>query len=575
MTARQKFLEIDLPNRDLKIKKIEDQVLEKYPAGSALATKILFDYFVQEPLRCASPEGCYLVFTLGLFADLNFSGLNSIFVTFPEPHAGNFEESTLCGKFAGAFRSTGWAGFSLSGKSDVPVIVVFEKNQAYLEELPENSGVRDLSSFFRKYRDEGHEVLTVVETVTNSPGITLLASDSGDARMLTGGPGLAALLYLKNVLALVVRRDPLEESFRPQDSARISDKTNLWLVRESLKNWSDELYISNPADLLAEFEALFSTAEPIGSACPGCEVECRQRVRFPDLEISCIRPGPIDLLNLLVLKKKVPDCIHLWKSLNDAGIDLELFASIYNFLEQARREGYELFERDHLTVDELFTNLLEKKGEFRALSEGLYLGAERYHVFGAEAANLVRNFELPVSVDVRVSTMLSLLALTGVSRPRIPQIFWHYYFNRQQPACFWDDSKALYSVRSAIEFQDYQGVLGILGFCPQACILNWTRQELDQIFKGLGSGMSFSSLLLASRRAYILKRIFNLKRASFPYERISWRMLVKPKIFDDRNYFSDFQRTIFLYYSERGMNEFGFPGSEIIKELGLEAEAWI
>jgi hypothetical protein len=44
---------------------------------------------------------------------------------------------------------------------------------------------------------------------------------------------------------------------------------------------------------------------------------------------------------------------------------------------------------------------------------------------------------------------------------------------------------------------------------------------------------------------------------------------------NDKNIFHNFQRIIFTFYAEMGLDDFGFPKSDVMKDLNMENLLWI
>jgi len=568
MIIKRDFLEINLSSIEVRVKKIEQRLLDEYIAGPPLALRLFFDSITEDDDIHHENES--IIFTTGLLSSLNLPGMNtlsSVFLT----AKGNIDEAQVSGGFSECFRALPWNGFLITGKADNPSVIVFDKNSVRIIDIPQEINKNSLPHFFSELCGQAYEALCIPENTHRENVTSVLKGMNNYSQYLTDTAGLAGALAGKNIKALIIFKN--EFNFKKCDISLGDSFKTQQIVKELVRRFS-ESYNLDSEPVFEEFNFIYEDSTIDGeSPCSTCPMKCYSPKSHQYFERMPL-PLTNDWLALLSLEKSPIKALKIWKSLLDIGISPSQFSSIYEFLKKTISESLECFDLNQLSVNSLIESLSTRKGEFRFLTEGIYNSGKKYNSFGRNAAKLIKNFELPAGYDIKSSSFLTLYSLVNVSRPRFPEILWLLFTKLYTQPFDIEESTLLYSVKSCISFIKYKSVLEILGFCNNLKT-GITEKNLRTILSNIGLDFDYSKLVSAAKRGYYLKRILNHKAKKFSFESSSWSFFIKPCYFNDKNIFHDFQRLIFTFYTENGLDDFGFPKTDILKNLNMENMIWI
>lgn len=555
------FLEIDLTSFEVKVLTLESNVLERFYGGGALSAYLLFKYLINHPERFNNNLDTYIVFCKGLLK--NYTGFKSIYVSFPDPVYGNYNEGVLKGEFAHYFSHLKWSGFTIKGASDSKSVIIFDDKTVKIEEIDKPAN-ESIGEYLKKLYGDVYSIVFCNNLVKGSC-ISDICTYNGNVQYSLDLAGLAGLFLEKNLVGILIKKDVIYN--------RLDIDINNILNDLALVNNVSYILELNKSNSINEIKTIIKDASANGrNPCGECTQGCFFKFSVPYFDNELALPRTMDWISLLMLDDDPIKAIKKWQILEKSGMNIKKFISIFKFLKETVDHNYEIFNKDAFTFDKLLDSLLNNKSVFRYLNFGIYKSAKYYHIFGNNAAYLIRNFECIFDRLMYNSPVFYLLNITNISQPDVFTFFWRFYvahYNKEWVPFFIDESTHLYIVKSSISYQIFSGVMGILGMCPY---FNGkvTRKMINDIFSSNNLSVKFKDLQVAASRWYMIKRLFNYKKKKFAFDNLSWRFLINFKMNNNKGNPGDFQKLIFLYYVENGLNEFGFPKEERLNELNME-----
>ena len=129
----EKFLEIDLSNRNIKETKFPDKVLRDYIGGRGLAAKVLWDRLGRkwETVNPLGPENILLVLTGPLTG--YFPG-TKVCVSGKSPQSNGVIGSTVAGEFGVDLKCAGYDGLIITGEAKKPCYIFICDNQVEIKD---------------------------------------------------------------------------------------------------------------------------------------------------------------------------------------------------------------------------------------------------------------------------------------------------------------------------------------------------------------------------------------------------------------------------------------------------------
>jgi aldehyde:ferredoxin oxidoreductase len=128
-----KFLDIDLSSKEIREKKLIDDILQDYMGGRGLATKILWDRLGKkwEEIDPLGPENILLVMTGPLTG--YFPG-TKVCVTGKSPQCNGVVGSTVAGEFGAELKCAGYDGLIISGRAETPCYISVFDDQVEIKD---------------------------------------------------------------------------------------------------------------------------------------------------------------------------------------------------------------------------------------------------------------------------------------------------------------------------------------------------------------------------------------------------------------------------------------------------------
>jgi len=198
-----KIVEIDLSNREIKVRRIDDDLLHSYLGGRGLGIKLFTDAVLPEtdPL---SPDN-HLIITGGPVTGTSVPTAGRISLVTKSPLTNTIFYSNTGGKFGPAMKKCGIDGFILKGKSDRPVYLLIDGDEGFKIKPAEEMWGKD-SEETRKMIDEleGDRTYALMIGPAGEKEV-LISAVMNDAERAFGRGGVGAVMGSKKVKAIVVR----------------------------------------------------------------------------------------------------------------------------------------------------------------------------------------------------------------------------------------------------------------------------------------------------------------------------------------------------------------------------------
>ncbi|RJQ42477.1 MAG: aldehyde:ferredoxin oxidoreductase [Anaerolineaceae bacterium] len=295
-----KILLVDLSTRTFAVETPDDGFYRKYMGGSAMGVYYLLK---NTPARTDPLDALNtLCFFTSVLTGAPISGLSRITVTAKSPTSHLVGDSQSGGTFPVAFKSTGYDGIVISGKSKTPV---------YLWITPEKTELLDASHLVGKFtadvedmiREELGDVhIQIAQCGPAAENGVLYGAIITNANRANGRTGMGTVMASKNLKAIAVRGNEKLTFFDPGDIQALAregvkrfpdapvahlgkfgtagavngkNKTGYLPTR----NWSSG-FLENAERISGE--TMYETVLKKRDTCYGCVVRCKRVVEIND-----------------------------------------------------------------------------------------------------------------------------------------------------------------------------------------------------------------------------------------------------------------------------------------------------
>lgn len=420
-----RYLMINLSEKSWQIKELPDQLASDYLGGRGIGAKLLYD--LQEgKVDPLSPQNHLIAFT-GPVTGTNVPGCSRIMFMGKSPLSNTINMSSMGGVFPNTFKSTGFDGLVLSGKSESKVWILVTPEGVQFHPADELWGLKtsETEAAIKQKVGEKCRVACIGPAGENQVLFSAIVSDTRTASR--GGNG--AVMGSKNIKAIAVTGDhktpiadkqSLEEVIK---QIRESQKENPGLISIQMNGTAGLISVINAMGALPTKNyqtGTFEAAEEISGsaiteknrlksmACASCPVACSLIAEVKSGKFAGTRSeGPeyesgVMLGSNLMIKE--PDTIIAANYLCDEyGLDTISTGNVIGFAMECYEKGY-LSQKDTGglplswgnadTVFSLIEMIAHKKGIGERLSQGVARlsreipGSEGFamHVKGLELA---------------------------------------------------------------------------------------------------------------------------------------------------------------------------------------------
>lgn len=610
-----RVLEVNLTTGDVKEFRITKQDRRLYLGGKGLGLKYIYERMKPgvDPLG----EDNILAFMMGVYMGTGAPCSGRFAAITKSPLTGILASSSCGGPFGKAFKTAGYDGLLITGKSDDPVSLVINADVIKLEDASRLWGQDTVETQEALNLSKKDGALVIGPAGENK---VLYANIASGSRFL-GRAGMGAVMGSKNLKAIVAHGN--EYKIIPKHKAafnRLNRKAtryinNNFFTADLYRNYgtASNFKFCNKGGILPilNFKAgkHEKTVEVSGetmqakyntrpNTCLPCTILCGHEGTYKDGSVHKIPEYETTALlgpNLGIFDT---DLITEWNDLcGKLGMDTISTGTSLSYVMEAGEKGIIKTDLKFGTPDGISDSIKKiayRKQQGDELANGVKRLAEKYG--GQDFAIHVKGLELP-AYDPRGSwgqglayavanrggchlsaSLFPLEVFTGLLNP---------YTTRAKPEFvrFFED---LYSAVNSMQtclFTAYAYVLEppIVKYTPKP-LLNFTMQNLPGLaikfmnvslfshpFEAItGIKMSPKDLLEAGDRIHILERYMNTREGiSRKDDILPARFLKEGRECDPQKRTVPLEKMLKKYYKLRGYDEHGIPTLKTLKKLGI------
>lgn len=606
---------IDLTQKNVSIKKIDETFARAYIGGVGFGTRLLADRLAPhvDPLSAEN----LLILSSGPLSAIKFMGSAGLSLVTKSPLTGLLGDSDLRGAFGSNLKSCGCDALIIQGKSDTPV---------YIELSDGTAKIKDAADLWGKTAAEVQVVLTqrigkgtsVLSIGPAGERLVRYACISGDMQFFAGRLGMGAVMGSKNLKAIVMIKggketriaDPegmktlirkVYREIREGGTCDALSKYGTWNVTAPgnikgilpTKNFQKTTF-----EKVAEIdgEAMLKTVSAGKRSCPGCPIGCRRVVKAegpyqvspeysgPQFESVAALGSTLLLGNPFVLAKANELCNLYGLDTISTGVTIAYAMECVEKGVLTEEEiGFDLKWGDPEGILKLIRMIALREGIGETLAEGVRKASEKIGKGSQAWAMHVKGLEIPMH-DPRGKKGVGLSYATSTKGADHESSMHDECFEKENALVELGFEKPL----GRKEFQgkplmvkktqDFWGVMAdVLPICkfPMAPPRPLKPDVLVSALRYVtGWDISLDEFLSVGERIFNLSRLFNVK------EGVNRTQDVLPPRFSERLQEGgsageaitkeDLDKMLDEYYDLRGWTRDGVPKGELLTRLGLQ-----
>ncbi|MBU1171428.1 MAG: aldehyde ferredoxin oxidoreductase family protein [Proteobacteria bacterium] len=613
-----RILEINLTEKKSYTFIVEDEDRRKYLGGKGLGLK-----YLSERMAPGTPplgEENYLVFMMGVLMGTSAPCSGRFAALTKSPLTGIMLTSSCGGPFGMAYKTAGFDGLLITGKSEKPMYLTIDENQVKF---------MDASHLWGKDTDETQDLLGLDKNES-----ALVIGPAGENKVLfaniasghrfLGRGGMGAVMGSKNLKAIVAKGKTHKIiPHDPEKLQKIVKRANKYIKNNHFvgglyKNYgtSANVTICNTGGILpvnnfqagshpdapqVSGETMAEKYPSKPSTCKPCSIGCGHKGRHPDGSMHQI--PEYETVGLLGTNLGIFDAgrITEWNDLcGKMGMDTISTGSVIGWAMEAGEKG--LFESD-LTfgnpegIAETISRIANKQGIGKDLGQGTRRLAEKFG--GLDFAIQVKGLEM-AAYDPRGSWGQGLayaVANRGACHLSATTMALEVFMGYLNPHTdrakadfvkYFENMFAMVNSLHTCQFAAFAYILEppIVKYTPKP-LLGLTMQYLPHIalqlifinvLTGLyssvtGIKMPQKDLLKAGERIHVLERYMNTREGiSRKDDNLPDRMLKENRVNHLDKKPIPLEKMIDAYYKKRGYDKNGIPSPKTLKKLGISLD---
>jgi aldehyde:ferredoxin oxidoreductase len=596
---KDQILAVDLADKKVERRNIDESMAEKYVGGRGLAARILYDEIKggSEPLSSDNR----LFFVTGPAAGTLIPTSARYGVGAKSPLTGTLSVGYAGGHLAPAMKYAGYDGILVSGKSPEPVYLLIDDDRVEIRKANHLWGkdTFETEATLKKQLGEDFEIASIGGAGENGVSYASIANE----QHLVGRGGEGAVMGWMNLKAVAIRgtgnvemavkgQSGIEECFKLHDTIRKNPiragfrdvgTTGMLVPVNDIKgqptrNFRETFFEGAPQVSSDQMKPWFIRFE----SCSGCPVACGSVTRFKvDGEEMVTERIEHQSVSALATNCGVSDLAKVFQAhdlCDRFGMDsistgvsiafaMECFES--GILTTGDCDGLELRFGNGDVLKPMVEKIARREGiggilcnGVRAAAQELGRGAERY-------AMHVKGLEMP-GYDPRAFFGMALnLATTsrGADHNKAFTIAAEFL------GVLGDFDRFAYEGKPKLvkEMQDSTVIIDSIIMCMFTVDLG-ISVDLYARAVNLATGLDISGadVYTIGERVNNMERMFNIREGITGEEdRLPVRFAQDPAS-DDASHTVDVSRMMPEYYAIRGWDERGVPTPEHLKELGIE-----
>jgi aldehyde:ferredoxin oxidoreductase len=605
-----RLLMVDLTDRQVNVRELDEQLIERYIGGVGVGTKLLYDQTRPEtdPLGL---DNVLIAFT-GPYTGTRVPSSARHHLVARSPLTGLLGESNVGGSWAVRFKRTGFDGLAVTGKADAPV---------YLWIHDDGVEIRDAEPIWGR---DSYASAEWLKSQTNRKAAAAVIGQAGEqqvkfasiphiARIVraAGRTGLGAVMGAKNLKAMVAfgtKSTPMADTDGLNESVRnalphIREATETfsrygtsggvekyeYLGNFPLQNWRGSRW--DGAKRISGVR-MYETVLSGTRACLGCPIACGRHIEItegPYAPLGCEGPE-YETVGTMGGECLVDDLEAICKAnelCSRYGLDTISTGSVIAFAMEAFEKGIITpADTDGLALTwgrgealvEMVHRIGRREGIGELLGEGVRRAAEALGHHAVEFAVHVKGLE-PSAHDPRRFWSQGLSYATAARGACHNRSWGHAYeLGLNVPEIGIPESHQSYQIEGLAEFtaklQDFQSMNDTLIICRFTQVGNAVSATnlVDWFNLITGQKVGIWDLMEVGERIFNLKRLYNTRLGvSRKDDFLPPRFLTLNR--DDpelTNQLPPMGQMLSDYYDYRGWREEGIPTLETLSRLGLE-----
>jgi aldehyde:ferredoxin oxidoreductase len=613
--ATNRVLEINLTSRATKEFTVDPADLQLYLGGKGLALKYLYERLKPgiDPLGSDN----ILILTMGAYLGTGTSCSGRFNAVTKSPLTGIIVSSSCGGPFGMAFKTAGYDGLIISGKSENPVCLVIDHESIRFEDAAALWGntTRQTQQMLNMGAADGALVIgpageNLVRFANVCSGHRFLGR--GGIGAVMGSKNLKAILARGGTYKIVPKLPGLFQKVKKQGMKYINDNdftgnayrnfgtcANVLLSDKAgilpVRNFQDG---SHPRAHEISGQAWKEQYSQKPSTCKPCSIICGHKgtfekgkvMQFPEYETTGVMGSNLEIFN--------PQAISEWNELaGDLGIDTISLGTTLSYAIEATEKGLiksNLAFGSPEGIIELINDIAYRRGLGNDLANGTRWLAEKYG--GMEFAIQVKGMEM-AAYDPRGSWGQGLdyaVANRGACHLSAPIFALECYFNFLKPTTarhkhiyvhFLERMNAAINSMHVCQFTSFAYMLEpfVAKYTPKP-LLAATMQMFPRLALALldvrvysrtyyaitGIRMSQSKMLEAGERVHALERLMNTREGiSRKDDSLPKRFLTEGRKSDPDKKLVPLGEMLDAYYRIKGFDKNGIPKHKTLKKLKI------
>ena len=606
-----KLLRVNLTSGAISEEVIPDNLHKQYLGGAGLATKYLWD----EVPKGADPLGPEnkLIFMAGSLTGVIAPSTGRYSVVAKSPQTGIWGQANSGGHWGVAFKKTGYDGIIIEGRSEKPVYLVVEDNQATLKDATQLWG-KKVSETTSQIIDELGQKYNVACIGPGGEKLVRYAAIMNENHRAAGRCGLGAVMGSKQLKAVAVKGNQ-KTTIKEPEAFKDHVKKQYELMDESMMKMAMQAFgtsvVLDLVNVRGGFptrnwqSGLFEQSEAINGpaisdqvltrnvACFACSIACGRGTEIregkyagnkgegPEYETVGTFGGMCFVNDLEAITMSGYLC-------NEYGIDTISAGSTIAFAMECFEKGILTKEdtggRDinfgdaELIVD-LVPQIGNREGFGDLLAEGTMRMAEKLGQGSEHFAMHVKGLELP-AYDSRAVQMTGLTYATAnrggdhvtayVQGPTFSDVPFLIVEDSEIKDPFVADPG---EVKVARDLEDMLTTFDCVGACKFMGLCLNAEDWVELVNLVTGWGLSVAEYKEAGERVYNLARAFsNREGLTASGDTLPKRLLEDPLPDGPaEGHVNELPILLEAYYKLRGWDQAsGKPGPEKLKGLGLD-----
>lgn len=416
---------IDLSNRDVKIERIDEEILKKFLGGRGLNVKALYD-MTNEKVKPFDPENP-IIFGTGPVTGTLVPTNSRYNVTSKSPLTGILGDANPAGFWAAELKYAGFDQLIITGKSETPVYLWVNNNSVEIRDATHLWGkdVWQTDEMIKKELGDKVQVSAIGQAGEN---LVRYACVINNLKRAAGRTGMGAIMGSKKLKAIAVRGTQPVKVAHPEEHIKVVDKmlehiynapaypirsrlgttviTDIYLKNGILPVRNAQTAVWDEAEKVASSEVAKYTEKLKG--CFACPIHCSRYTRVKEGEFAGAKGEGPEFETIIALgprcgNSNLPSILKINQLVNQYGLDSISTGGVISFIMECYQRGLISKERvdnmdlswgNYRTIIELIRKIAFREGCGDWLAEGVkrlsedIKGSEEFamHVKGLEPA---------------------------------------------------------------------------------------------------------------------------------------------------------------------------------------------